>query len=106
MDNAITQALRGKMQIATKHRIAYGSFSMITGSQIRAARALLGWTSDHLANESGISYATISKIEQHAGVPPVKATTLADLCEALERGGIMFLSIGDTRSGGPGVRLR
>jgi len=79
---------------------------MITGSQIRAARALLGWTSEHLARESGVSYATISKIEQVAGIPPVKATTLAEIGEALENGGVMFLSSGDIRTGGPGVRLR
>lgn len=95
-----------EIAIAMKHRKAYGANSMITGSQIRAARALLGWTSDYLAAQSGVSYATISKVEQHAGIPPVKATTLADIGEALERGGVMFLSNGDIRSGGPGVRLR
>lgn len=84
----------------------YPSQSMITGAQIRAARALLGWTSDHLASQAGVSYATISKIEQHAGVPPVKATTLAEIGEALETAGIIFLSRGDIRDGGPGVRLR
>lgn len=78
---------------------------MITGSQIRAARALLGWTSEHLASQAGVSYATISKIEQSPGVPGVKATTLAQIAAALEAGGIMFQSRGDTRDGGIGVRI-
>lgn len=91
-------------EIATKHQKTYGQ-SVITGSQIRAARALLGWTSEHLASQAGVSYATISKIEQSPGVPGVKATTLADIASALEDGGVLFLSNGDTRDGGPGVRL-
>lgn len=95
-----------QIAIATKHLKAYASHSMITGSQIRAARALLGWTSDFLSTKSGVSYATISKVEQHTGIPPVKATTLGELASALEEGGVLFLSNGDTRNGGPGVRLR
>ncbi|MDP2619518.1 MAG: helix-turn-helix transcriptional regulator [Hyphomicrobiales bacterium] len=79
---------------------------MITGTQIRAARALLGWTSERLATESGIHYATISRAEQCEGVPPVRAQTLAGLQSTLEAAGIIFLSTGDVRSGGPGVRLR
>jgi len=106
MNTSVTMDNQDEIAIAIKHRKAYASHAMITGSQIRAARSLLGWTSDHLAKESGVSYATISKIEQHAGIPPVKATTLAEIGDALERGGVMFLSAGDIRTGGPGVRLR
>ena len=90
----------------TKHREAYNLPHMITGAQIRAARALLGWTSQHLAEQAGINYATISRAEQFNGVPSVRAPTLASLQSALERGGVVFLADGDTRSGGPGVRLR
>lgn len=75
----------------------------VTGPQIRAARALLGWTSDRLASECGISYATISKVEQHEGVPPVKATTLHKITTALEAGGIKFLANG--KKSGIGVRF-
>jgi transcriptional regulator with XRE-family HTH domain len=91
---------------AAKHRADYNLPQMVTGSQIRAARALLGWTSQHLAEQSGINYATISRAEQFEGVPSVRAPTLAAIQSALERGGILFLSDADTRSGGPGVRLR
>lgn len=90
----------------TQHREPYNPPTMITGAQIRAARALLGWTSQHLAGRSGINYATISRAEQFDGVPSVRAPTLAALQSALERGGIVFLADGDNRPGGPGVRLR
>lgn len=80
--------------------------AMITGAQIRAARALLGWTSQQLAEASGVSYASISRAEQNDGVPGMRATSLAAIQGALEAGGIIFLRYGDTRDGGPGVRLK
>jgi len=82
------------------------SLSMISGRQIRAGRALLGWSSVHLASEAGVSYATVSRCEQSQGVPSVRATILAQIQGAMERGGIIFLDAGDTRAGGDGVRLR
>jgi transcriptional regulator with XRE-family HTH domain len=91
--------------LATKHRPEYTP-AMITGSQIRAARALLGWTSQKLADTSGVHYATISRAEQVDGVPSIRAPTLAQIQTTLEDAGLIFLSNGDTRSGGPGVRLR
>lgn len=78
---------------------------MITGPQIRAARVLLGWSSEQLAAKSGVHYATISRAEQFEGVPGIRAPTLASIQNALEAGGVIFLSPGDTRDGGPGVRL-
>lgn len=92
--------------LAIKHREAYKPPAMITGTQLRAARALIGWTSQKLADESGVHYATISRAEQFDGVPSIRATTLAQLQETLESAGIMFQSPGDTRDGGPGVRLK
>lgn len=92
--------------IATKHRPAYSPGAMLTGSQIRAARGLLHWTSEQLAEASGVHYASISRAEQHDGVPPVRASTLVAIKVALESGGVVFLEEGVTREGGPGVRLR
>src|SRR5690606_261288 len=57
--------------------------AMITGAQIRAARALLGWTSQQLAEASGVSYASISRAEQNDGVPGMRATSLAAIQGAL-----------------------
>jgi ribosome-binding protein aMBF1 (putative translation factor) len=90
--------------VAINHSVPY-SGAMITGSQIRAARALLGWTTQHLANQSGIHFATISRIEQTDGTPATRTSTLQSLQAALERGGVIFLESGSTRDGGPGVRL-
>ena len=91
--------------IAINHRADY-SGAMITGSQIRAARALLGWTTQHLADQSGIHFATISRIEQQDGTPSTRTNTLRSLQSALESGGVIFLETGSTRDGGPGVRLK
>ena len=79
---------------------------MITGSQVRAARALLGWTAQQLSDQSGISLQTISRIEQQDEIPDARTTTLNALAAALDRGGVAFLNTGSTREGGPGVRLK
>lgn len=92
--------------IAIKHRALYGAVSMITGAQIRAARALLGITTQQLSETSGIHYATISRAEQTDSTPPIRAITLAAIQSALEAQGILFLADADTRDGGPGVRMR
>ena len=41
---------------------------MLLSTQIRAARALLGWRQDDLAKASEIGLATIARIEQGKGV--------------------------------------
>lgn len=63
-------------------------------------------TSTQLASVAGVSYATISRAEQADGVPPIRATLLAAIQTALEAAGVVFLERGDSRDGGPGVRLR
>ena len=76
---------------------------MITGSQIRAARAFLRWSAERLANKAGVGIQTIKRMEAVDTVPPGRATTLADVQAALEKADIEFLPEND---GGPGVRLR
>ena len=76
---------------------------MITGLQIRAARAILKWSVRELANHCGVSYPTISKIEQTDGVPPSRTQTLLDIKLALETAGVQFIG---TPENGPGVRLK
>lgn len=72
----------------------------MTKEQCRAARALLGWTLDQLAERSEISKNSISRFESGVHVP--RASTIKLLRLALEEAGIEFLSNGD----GPGLRLR
>ena len=76
---------------------------MLSGAQIRAARALLGISSKELAELSGVGWATIRRFEIADGVPEGRESTLSRLMESLEAKGIEFL--GDPVTS-PGVRLR
>ena len=80
---------------------------MITGRQIRMARAALGWSVADLARRSGVSTSAIQRAEAAGGMPTMKSTNLFKLQRALEiggeRGGIQFI---DADNGGEGIRLR
>lgn len=78
---------------------------MITGAQIRAARALLRWSAQDLADRAGLSYPTVQRAESGDGVPRMRLQNLAAIQRALECAGVAFLARGDVRDGGPGVRL-
>lgn len=62
---------------------------MITGSQLRAARALLDWTQEELAAASGVTERTIRSLEDGKSRP--FASTTNRLREAVEAAGITFL---------------
>jgi len=77
---------------------------MIVGAQIRAARALLGWTQKQLADRSGVGFNTVQRAEQADGAISGTVSTVMKLQSALENEGIIFL---EAEEGvGPGVRLR
>lgn len=76
---------------------------MITGSQIRAARAALRWTTEELAEKAGLASRTIKRFEQENGVPASRSATLVEIQKALEAAGIEFIGAPDD---GPGIRLR
>lgn len=80
--------------------------SMTTVSQLRAARALLGWSQDDLSARSGVSKPTIARLELGAGELAGYASTRDKVLTALEAAGVAFLADGATVDGGPGVRLR
>lgn len=75
---------------------------MLLSTQIRAARALLGWRQDDLAKASEIGLATIARIEQSKGVVQGNFSTIMKIQQTLERQGISFTADPD---GGVGVRL-
>jgi ribosome-binding protein aMBF1 (putative translation factor) len=77
---------------------------MITGRQIRMARAALGWTAAELAHRSGVSASAIQRAEAAGGMPTMKSTNLFKLQRALEIGGVQFIDADET--GGEGVRRR
>jgi transcriptional regulator with XRE-family HTH domain len=74
---------------------------MITASQCRAARGLVDWTQQELADAARIGVATIRLFEAEA--TETRYATVTMLRQALERAGVEFI---DENGGGPGVRLR
>ena len=71
--------------------------------QIKAARALLAWSQEHLAEAAGISSPTIKRLEASDGPLGGRRETADKIRTALERGGVEFI---DENGGGAGVRLR
>lgn len=67
---------------------------MLTGAQIRAARALLKWSGHKLAEASGVSYAALQRAEQVDDMPNMQTRNLAAVRAALEEGGIVFIEGG------------
>ena len=63
---------------------------MISICQIKAARALLGWSAIHLSNESGVGSATIKRYESQDGLPQGNFQKVMKIKEALENQGIEF----------------
>jgi len=74
---------------------------MITPSQCRAARGLLDWTQQELAEAARIGVATIRLFEGEAAES--RHATLAVLRRAFVLAGFEFI---DENGGGPGLRLR
>jgi transcriptional regulator with XRE-family HTH domain len=75
---------------------------MITGMQIRSARAALHWTVQHLADRAGVSIQTIKRFEVNDGVPGSRTSTLADIKAAFEAAGVEFIGSPNDR---PGIRV-
>ena len=74
---------------------------MVTGRQLRAARALLGWEQIELAKRSRVAIGTIRRMESFSDEVGSRTSTLSQVLAALDKAGIQFL-----HDGGPGVRLR
>jgi transcriptional regulator with XRE-family HTH domain len=63
---------------------------MIASSQIRAARALLGWSGQELADKSGVGVATLRRYELQEGIPVANTSVLQSIKKCLESYGIEF----------------
>ena len=74
---------------------------MITPRQIRAARALLGWSQQQLADKAIVSLNAVTRLEK--GKVDSRVSTLTAIEKALTKAGIEFLPVGEK---GEGVRLR
>jgi transcriptional regulator with XRE-family HTH domain len=75
---------------------------LFSPSQIRAARALLGWSQTEVATAAGLSVPTVKRAEAEDGIR-VSDDAVITIVSALKKAGVDFIPEGD---GGPGVRLR
>nr|WIE91341.1 XRE family transcriptional regulator [Mesorhizobium sp. WSM4875] len=74
---------------------------MITGAQCRAARALVEWTREKLASNSGVDALVIEEFERRITLPD--DDICATLQTVLENAGAAFIA---ENGGGIGVRLK
>ncbi len=88
------------------------SIPRVSINQVKAARALLGWSQEDLASKSTVSIPTIKRLEAEAAHPVEtvgfreiggRFETYEKLVGALSEGGIEFLP--PKRKRGAGVRL-
>jgi len=79
---------------------------MLTPEQLRAARGLVDWSREDLAERSGVSPNTVWGFEQRRSDP--KLSTLNKWQRTLEAAGVEFIDDGGRSDpgAGPGVRLR
>ncbi|MFA3915950.1 helix-turn-helix transcriptional regulator [Ruegeria hyattellae] len=80
------------------------SIEILSIRQIKAARALLDWSQMDLAEQSGVSYPTIARLETGDGPVGGRKDTASKIRSALETQGIQFLDSGEVAAG-PGVAL-
>ena len=80
---------------------------MITASQLRAARALLGIGQRTLAEAAGLSLPTIQRMEASDGNVRGNVDSVIKLIAALESAGVELIQEGAiSQGGGRGVRLK
>ena len=79
------------------------SIPKVSIQQLKAARALIGWSQERLATASGVSVPTIKRLEAVDGPLGGRNSTGQRLIAALEAAGVIFI---DENGEGPGVRLR
>ena len=77
---------------------------MVEAAQVRAARALIGWSQAKLAETTGVPVSTINEFETGAPDRIANEAAADKIRAALEAAGAVFLPKDD--GGGIGVRLR
>lgn len=71
--------------------------------QIKAARALVAWSQEQMADASGVSVPTIKRLEAEDGALGGRNETARKIIVALESAGVIFV---EENGEGPGVRLK
>ncbi len=75
---------------------------MLKSKQIKAARALLGWSQQKLADSSGVSIASIRRIECQMNYPKAHTDTLVKIENGFFHAGITFTN----DASGEGVAIK
>jgi DNA-binding XRE family transcriptional regulator len=83
--------------------LSIGADPLVTTRQIKAARALLGWSQADLARWSGVSEPTVARLESVDGELGGREGTGDKIRTAIETAGVEFIQ---ENGGGLGVRLR
>jgi transcriptional regulator with XRE-family HTH domain len=76
---------------------------VLTSDQLRAARGLLGWTQENLAQASGVAVSTVKRMEASNGVIRANTQNAWKVEQALRAAGVELI---DENGGGRGVRLK
>ena len=63
---------------------------MITGRQVRAARALLNWKQEMLAEKALVALTALKRLESERGLPTHESTR-DQIRRALEAAGVLFI---------------
>lgn len=79
------------------------SILKVSIEQVKAARALLRWSQQDLADASSVSLPTIKRLEAETGLMGGRSATVEAIRKALEAAGVLFI---EENGGGAGVRLR
>ena len=75
----------------------------LTGRQIRAARALLGWSAQDLADKCKVGISTIRRTELEDGVVRMIAGNVDAVLRAFDAAGVELIK---QNGGGDGVRMK
>jgi transcriptional regulator with XRE-family HTH domain len=77
---------------------------MISNLQIRAARALLGWNQQQLADAAGVSAITVKRLEASDETLQARFETVMKIKGAVEAAGVVFRAGEDGLIHGVGLR--
>jgi len=77
---------------------------MISNLQIRAARALLGWSQQRLADAAGLSAITIKRLEASDETFQARFETVMKVKQAVEAAGVVFRTFEDGTIHGVSLR--
>ncbi|MCJ2069326.1 helix-turn-helix domain-containing protein [Methylobacterium sp. J-030] len=76
---------------------------VVTGEQLRGARAMARIEQSELAQKAGVSVDTIKRLERTVGPISANVNTMASIVQVLEAAGLEFIP---ENVGGEGIRFR